>query len=271
MDLLSTGVDVPCVRNIVFLQYVRSPIVFHQMLGRGTRLDPDSGKLMFRVFDYTEATALIGADLMTRFKACPKGEKPPPGPPPEPPVVVEGVEIRIEATGRWLTPSIDGRIRRVTLEEYREHVARQLVATAGSLHAFRALWVNPQDRQALLDALVNGGFSPRALQIAEQAEECDLYDVLGEIGYGLNRLRRADRAFAFTWKQRAWLDSLPLSGAETLRAIVAQFARGGTTALETPNIFNTPEVLRAGGLPALKSIGEPAALLLDTKHRLFAA
>lgn len=49
VDLLTTGVDVPVVRNIVFFKYVRSPIAFYQMVGRGTRLDAPSGKLMFRV------------------------------------------------------------------------------------------------------------------------------------------------------------------------------------------------------------------------------
>ena len=71
VDLLSTGVDVPCLRNIAFMQYLASPIVFAQMLGRGTRLDPDTGKLMFRVFDYTDATRLLGNDFITRFKAAP--------------------------------------------------------------------------------------------------------------------------------------------------------------------------------------------------------
>ena len=41
VDLLTTGVDVPVVRNIVFFKYVRSPIAFYQMIGRGTR--PPSG------------------------------------------------------------------------------------------------------------------------------------------------------------------------------------------------------------------------------------
>ena len=49
VDLLTTGVDVPCVRNIVFFKYVRSPIAFYQMVGRGTRLHPPTSKLMFRV------------------------------------------------------------------------------------------------------------------------------------------------------------------------------------------------------------------------------
>ena len=35
VDLLTTGVDVPRVNNIVFFRYVNSPIAFHQMVGRG--------------------------------------------------------------------------------------------------------------------------------------------------------------------------------------------------------------------------------------------
>jgi type I restriction enzyme R subunit len=59
VDLLTTGVDVPAVRNIVFFKYVRSPIAFYQMVGRGTRLDPPTGKLMFKVYDYTRRGSLV--------------------------------------------------------------------------------------------------------------------------------------------------------------------------------------------------------------------
>lgn len=58
VDLLTTGVDVPVVRNIVFFNQINSPITFYQMVGRGTRLA--EGKLMFRVYDYTDATRLFG-------------------------------------------------------------------------------------------------------------------------------------------------------------------------------------------------------------------
>src|SRR5205085_9645248 len=65
VDLLSTGVDVPCVRNIVFFRYLESSIVFHQMVGRGTRIDEASGKLMFRLYDYTNLIRLFGTAFVT--------------------------------------------------------------------------------------------------------------------------------------------------------------------------------------------------------------
>lgn len=58
-ELLSTGVDVPSARNIVFMKTISSPIVFKQIIGRGTRIDTSTEKLWFRIIDYTGATRLL--------------------------------------------------------------------------------------------------------------------------------------------------------------------------------------------------------------------
>jgi len=83
-ELLSTGVDVPSCRNIVFMKTLSSPILFKQIIGRGSRLDPATDKHWFRIIDYTGATRLF--DEWDR----------PPLPSPEPPngpqtAVLEGV------------------------------------------------------------------------------------------------------------------------------------------------------------------------------------
>jgi type I restriction enzyme R subunit len=59
VDLLSTGVDIPSVRNIVFMKAVASPTLFKQIVGRGSRIDEATGKLFFRIIDYTNATRLF--------------------------------------------------------------------------------------------------------------------------------------------------------------------------------------------------------------------
>jgi type I restriction enzyme, R subunit len=51
VDLLTTGIDVPKISNLVFLRRVRSRILYEQMLGRATRLCDEIGKASFRVFD----------------------------------------------------------------------------------------------------------------------------------------------------------------------------------------------------------------------------
>jgi len=59
VDLLTTGVNVPSVRNIVFMKGVSSPTIFKQIIGRGSRLDEATGKEFFRIVDYTRATRLF--------------------------------------------------------------------------------------------------------------------------------------------------------------------------------------------------------------------
>jgi type I restriction enzyme R subunit len=51
VDLLTTGIDVPEITNIVFIRRVRSRILYEQMLGRATRLCPAIEKERFRIFD----------------------------------------------------------------------------------------------------------------------------------------------------------------------------------------------------------------------------
>jgi type I restriction enzyme R subunit len=51
VDLLTTGIDVPKIANLVFLRRVRSRILYEQMIGRATRLCPEIGKERFRIFD----------------------------------------------------------------------------------------------------------------------------------------------------------------------------------------------------------------------------
>lgn len=99
----------------------------------------------------------------------------------------------------------------------------------------------------------------------------DLYDVLAELGYGLDPRTRIGRVDAFGYKHQDWLADLPPETAKTLRALTRQFGRAGTDELENPEVFRTPEVVGAGGLKALRLFGSPAEILHETKQRLFAA
>ncbi len=51
VDLLTTGVDIHPICNLVFLRRVRSRILYEQMKGRATRLCPEIDKDVFHIFD----------------------------------------------------------------------------------------------------------------------------------------------------------------------------------------------------------------------------
>ena len=272
VDLLTTGVDVPGIRNIVFFKYVRSPIAFYQMLGRGTRLDPATGKLMFRVYDYTAATRLFGEAFRTRATTeVTEPSEEPTGVEAEKVLQVQGISVRVEAAGIAILTTVDGVAKPITLEEYKERLAASLLARASSLDAFRRLWVVPSDRRRLVGELPDGGRSAPLVRQVEHMDDFDLYDVLAELGYGLEPKTRLARAAAFDYKASDWLGSLPVSTAATLRALARQFARAGTEELEDPGVLSTPDVTAAGGLAALKLLGSASQILTATKERLFSA
>lgn len=270
VDLLTTGVDVPVVQNIVFFKYVRSPIAFYQMIGRGTRLHPPSGKLMFRVYDFTNATRLFGEEFKTRWQPRKPREGVSEPQPPEPTIRVEGFDVRITDAGRYIVTDVDGKATPVTVEEYKERLAARLVQEAPTLDDFRSCWIEPRCRRELLGRLPDAGRSALLVQQLEAMSDYDLYDVLAELGYGLAPRTRPDRAQAFTYKHKGWLETLPADTKATLIAMATQFAHAGTDGLENPHIFDLPEVRRAGGLEALKTLGRPVEILRETKARMFA-
>jgi type I restriction enzyme R subunit len=279
VDLLSTGVDVPAIRNIVFNRYIRSPILFYQMVGRGTRLDPASDKLMFRIYDYTDASRLFGHDFTSRATVVKEPSPPVPpdrdggdvGPDGTGVIRADGVEVRIRGAGRFILTVLDGKEVPVTLEAYRDMLAAKIAEEAPDLAAFRAIWVDPDQRRNLLANLPESGKSAEKLRLIEGMADYDLYDVLGSAAYGLDPRTKPGRADAFLFKARGWLDDLPPDTAATVKAMARQFGVAGTDALENRYIFDVPEVRAAGGLDALKRVGAPKDLLVETKKRMFAA
>lgn len=279
VDLLTTGVDVPALRNVVFFRYMKSPISFYQMLGRGTRIDEATGKLMFRAYDYTDATRLLGEDFKSR---APTVGKPTTSPPPaggdggddEPlptVIVVEGLSVRIEDAGRYVLMQQDGRDIRMPIEEYREKMAAELRAEAPDADTFRRIWIEPPRRRTLIDSLLGKGFAPRVIQHVDGLLAYDEYDVLASAAYAATPRTRDDRAARFALDNGTWLAPMPADSRAAILALTQQFARGGTEELETREVLQTPAVARVGGLAALKKIGEPAQVLRQTRERLFSA
>lgn len=278
VELLTTGVDVPCVQNIVYFRYIKSPILYYQMFGRGTRIDLVTSKLMFRVYDYTNATRLFGKDFFTHFRVNNNPSvKPSVDDDQEEidkvhPVRAEGISFQVIGDERLIPTMIDGKQVLLSIEDYKRQLAAKLIEQAPTLNSFRSHWIDPEERRALIDSLTNAGLPPTTIRLVEKMTDYDLYDVLAELGYGLNPRTKRQRVDAFTYKHEDWLLALPKATQTTVKAIVEQFFEGGTEGLESQYIFQVPAVQKAGGIAALKSAGKtPAQLLHETKERMFTA
>ncbi|CAH1520862.1 type I restriction enzyme EcoKI endonuclease component [Vibrio owensii] len=75
VDLLTTGIDIPSICNLVFMRKVRSRILYEQMKGRATRLCPAVGKTSFKIFDAVDLySTLQSVDTMRPVVVRPKVE-----------------------------------------------------------------------------------------------------------------------------------------------------------------------------------------------------
>lgn len=109
VDLLTTGVDIPSICNIVFLRKVRSRILYEQMKGRATRLCPAVAKTSFKIFDCVDIySSLESVDTMRPVVVRPQVE-------------LQTLVNEITDSETYKTIEVDGR-------SFAEHSHEQLVA-----------------------------------------------------------------------------------------------------------------------------------------------
>ncbi|MDO9585483.1 MAG: helicase-related protein, partial [Syntrophales bacterium] len=285
VELLSTGVDIPNLDNVVFFRYIESPISFYQMVGRGTRTgEPRGSKAMFRLYDYTNATRLFGEEFISKARPTPPDDDGAEGiespgtnygkPQPKRKIIRVGENkftVQIEGNGRSILCEEDGKEVLVPLEEYKQRLAARLVEEAPGVEDLRNTWVQPERRGQLLVSLPGGEGAVRLIRELEDEGECDLFDVLAELGYGLPPKSRLERAAAFSYKNNVWLRGFPERTSKVLTYIARQFEKGGIEELETTHLFDEDEVVQSGGFDALIGLSLPPQVLVqETKARLLA-
>jgi len=280
VDLLSTGVDIPNLDNVVFFRYLESPISFYQMVGRGTRTgEPRGSKPMFRIYDYTNSSRLFGEAFESRSRPARPEEEVGDVRSPETTYGEERPKrrmiriaenqfiVQIEGGGRLILCEEDGKEVLVPVETYKQRLAERLVEEAPTIKELRNTWVVPEKRRDLLAALPGGEGAVRLIRELEEEQECDLFDVLSELGYRLPPKSRPERVAAFSYKNKVWLRTFPERTSEVLTKIARQFEKGGIEELETSKLFDVDGV----EFSALVDLPiDPGALIQETKERLLA-
>ena len=271
VDLLSTGVDVPVVENIVFFRYVTSPIAFQQMIGRGTRIDEARGKLAFTIYDYTDATRLMSSDLTSRAGGSTTNGDPN-DQEKEQVIEVQGMHVHVRPVGKFIAVSKnDGSVEMVSIEEYENRVKEALVSEVNDVEGLRERWIDPGRRHDTMLALPDQARSANLLREIGGLHDYDLFDVLAGITFGFRPLTRIDRADTFKAQNRNWLCAMPDQTRNAILAIVSQFSKGGIENLENRAMLSTSEVSRAGGGAALFKYphGNAGDALREIKRRFF--
>ncbi len=274
-QLLSTGIDLPTVRNIVLFRPVGSIALFKQMIGRGTRLFPDEDKLSFDIIDYSGTTALFEdpefdgppervdeeeIDGEGNVVDEPVVREPEPvfepgegddgsvdpddlDEEPRQKFYVDDVEVWITAEAIYhLDPETD----RLRLVEYRDFVAdmvRRLFPDPGGL---RSRWASRVGRQDVVDELAASGIDAAELTERTGLVEADPVDVLVHVAWNRPLATRTDRARRVRKEHADFFEAYQPEAREVLARLLDKYAEHGISELDDLGSLEVPPISALG-------------------------
>ena len=299
-QMLTTGIDAPTCKNVVLARVIGSMSEFKQIIGRGTRVRDDYGKLWFNIVDYTGSATRLFADpqfdgdpvLLTEEELLPKGlpvveELPEPEPiDPEPgeTVIVEPIgeprrkyyfdEGRVEIVAHLvyeLDP--DGRqLRVVSYTDYAAEKVRTLVPNAPEL---RKRWADPEQRAEILARLEERGVSFVELAEAAGHPEADPFDLLCHLAFNAPLRTRRERAQRLRSDRKDFFDRFGSEAQAILQELLEKYAEHGAAQFSMPDILKVPPVAEHGTVAEIIDLfGGPEKLrtaVTELQNLLYAA
>ncbi|HEX9682438.1 MAG TPA: DEAD/DEAH box helicase family protein [Acidimicrobiales bacterium] len=274
-EMLSTGVDLPTVRNIVLFRTVGSMAMFKQIIGRGTRLFPDEDKLSFDIIDYSGATALFSDP---EFDGPPERvdeeaiddegnvvddvvvEEPEPAfgeddegtgdldpddldGEPRAKYYVDDVEVWVTAEATY---HLDPETQRLRLVEYRDVVSETIRSLFPDAADLRAEWANRVGRQDILDALADRGIDADELLDRTGLVEADPLDVLVHLAWNQPLATRVDRVRRVRKEHTDFFDRYQPAAREVLTHLLDKYAEHGIGQLDDLGVLQVPPISALG-------------------------
>lgn len=289
--LMSTGVDAQTCHLIVLDRRIASMTEFKQIIGRGTRINEDYGKLFFTIMDFKRATALFAdpdfdGDPVQVYEPRDEDSVVPPddmsadaavnedavgyevtgadtgiddasGTSERPrKYVVDAVEVRV-ATERVQYLDEHGRLITESLKDYSRKTLRR---TYDSLDTFLTVWNDAERKQAILEELAGKGVFLD--ELAEQVgRDYDAFDLVCHVAFDAPPLTRRERAERV--RKRNVFGQYGAKARAVLEALLQKYAETGIGSVESLDIlkvdplsgFGTPvEIITLfGGKPAYLS------------------
>jgi type I restriction enzyme R subunit len=293
--LLTTGVDVQTCKNIAIVRIINSMTEFKQIIGRGTRVRADYGKLWFSILDYTgSATRLfadpdfdgepIGTPTETKDEEpiLPTGPpleppEPPESPPLEPPehslrkYYVNGGAVEIAAHVVYELDASGKQLRVVKFTDYAAEKVRSMWTSAAEL---RTQWSGPQERIAILDALEQHGITLEQLAENIGQPEADPFDLICYVAYNAPLRTRRERAERLRKGRMDFWERFKPDARQILEEILGKYIEFGTAQFKVPDILKVPPISDHGNvLEIANKFGGPDQLrtAIDDMQKLLYA
>lgn len=270
-QLLTTGVDAPTCKNVVLARVVSSMSEFKQIIGRGTRVRDDYGKLWFNILDYTGSATRMFADptfdgdpariteeeLKENGEAVPISEVDNAEPEPETPEAkiieppeatrrkfyFDGGHVTIAAHLVYELDPNGQQLRVIRYTDYAAESVRSLYPTSKEL---RQQWADPVRRSEIVARLAERGIY--FAELAEQAEQpdADPFDLLCHLAFNAPLRTRRERATQMRATKKDFFDRYGPEARTVLEDLVEKYAEHGDAQFRLPDVLKVPPLSGRG-------------------------
>jgi len=251
--LLSTGVDIQTVKYIVLDSNIRSMTEFKQIIGRGTRVREDLGKLYFTIFDFRDVTHLFhdpDFDGPIEQQDDFEPHKPGPGPdePPKVPPQPSDKKSKYMLGGTQVTVAQkhiqyldkDGNLITESLIDYTKRNVRNQYA---SMDEFLNAWSDAERKQTIVEELEKRGVFFDDL-CDEVGKDLDPFDMILHIVFDQPPLTRKERAENV--RKRNYFTKYGKQAAEILDELLTKYADSGLDDLENVDVLKVDPIKQYG-------------------------
>lgn len=251
--LLSTGVDVQTIKYIVLDSNIRSMTEFKQIIGRGTRVREDLGKLYFTIFDFRDVTRLFhDEDFDGPIEQQDDFEPHKPGPGPETPPVVPKPEhekrkkyvlgdTSVEVSQKHVQ-YLDKNGNLIT-ESLIDYTKRNVRTRYASMDDFLTAWNEADRKQAIVEELEKRGVFFDDL-CDEVGKDLDPFDMILHIVFDQPPLTRKERADKV--RKRNYFTKYGEQAAAVLEALLTKYAESGLADLENVDVLKVDPIRSFG-------------------------
>jgi type I restriction enzyme R subunit len=291
--LLTTGVDAPLVKNVVLFRYVGAMTDFKQIIGRGTRVREEYGKLFFTILDYTGTATQNFADpafdgdpvratvetvddagqieTTTEEPVPPQsgdeteGEPGSQGPGVyEPPRISGGGEVR-EPRKYYVgdleviiihetVQQLDANGRRLRTVQFTDFTGEQVRNLYRNVDNLRSQWVLAEQRATILAALEERGITLPQVAAVTGQEDADPFDLLCHLAFNAPVQTRRERADRVRKELRALFVRYRPEARAVLEALLDQYAEYGPMELVVPEVLHLPRFIGRGTVREIASL-----------------
>lgn len=266
--LLTTGVDVPTCKNVVLARVIRSMTDFKQIIGRGTRVREEKGKMSFNIIDYTKSTVLFedrdfdgepalinesemddAGHIIEQHEQDLELEE------------LEAEEEEDEKAGFWGLPEdedtpprkfyVDGGTEQIVeeqiydldadnqlrLSQLIERTKQEVRVLYRSTRDVQQRWIDPQGRSEITDLLADKGIDFEDLKKLSNQPDADPFDLLCHIAFDAPVLTCKQRAERLRSRKPDFFEQYGEDAKAILEILLEKYAQKGVEEFEIPTTF----------------------------------